>query len=241
MIRARRTWRLLWLGTSGDSPPHAVPGGSRRGAHDHYEAGDRHPLRRPVARLIGRMAAPPTEHEILDVNRRYHDVAARVLRRQVGDLVRRDRPPAGAGQDHEAARPAARARSRARSRSAPAPATSASTCCRPAWSREATCTDISPGMLATLEHNARELGLDVETAACDAAELPFEDESLRPRARPRRAPPPAGSRSQLRGVRARAQARRDAVLRRRAVALGRPARGRAQAGRGAARARRGGA
>ena len=33
-------------------------------------------------------------------------------------------------------------------------------------------------MLATLEHNARELGLDVETAACDAAELPFEDESF---------------------------------------------------------------
>ena len=33
-------------------------------------------------------------------------------------------------------------------------------------------------MLATLEHNARELGLDVETAACDASELPFEDETF---------------------------------------------------------------
>ena len=43
---------------------------------------------------------------------------------------------------------------------------------------EATCTDISPGMLATLEANAQRLGLDVETAACDAAELPFEDESF---------------------------------------------------------------
>jgi ubiquinone/menaquinone biosynthesis C-methylase UbiE len=43
---------------------------------------------------------------------------------------------------------------------------------------EATCTDISPGMLATLEHNARELGLDVQTAACDASQLPFEDESF---------------------------------------------------------------
>ena len=42
----------------------------------------------------------------------------------------------------------------------------------------ATCTDISPGMLATLEHNAAELGLDVETAACDASELPFEDETF---------------------------------------------------------------
>ena len=42
----------------------------------------------------------------------------------------------------------------------------------------ATCTDISPGMLQTLEANARRLGLDVETAACDAAELPFEDASF---------------------------------------------------------------
>ena len=33
-------------------------------------------------------------------------------------------------------------------------------------------------MLATLEHNAQELGLEVETAACDAAELPFEDETF---------------------------------------------------------------
>ena len=42
----------------------------------------------------------------------------------------------------------------------------------------ATCTDISPGMLETLEGNAAALGLEVETAACDAAELPFEDESF---------------------------------------------------------------
>src|SRR4051794_37852447 len=44
--------------------------------------------------------------------------------------------------------------------------------------QQATCTDISPGMLATLEHNAAELGLDVETTACDAAELPFADETF---------------------------------------------------------------
>jgi SAM-dependent methyltransferase len=42
----------------------------------------------------------------------------------------------------------------------------------------AVCTDISPGMLETLEGNAVRLGLDVETAACDAAELPFEDGSF---------------------------------------------------------------
>jgi SAM-dependent methyltransferase len=44
--------------------------------------------------------------------------------------------------------------------------------------REAVATDISPGMLHKLEHSAAELGLAVETAACDAAELPLEDDSF---------------------------------------------------------------
>jgi ubiquinone/menaquinone biosynthesis C-methylase UbiE len=44
--------------------------------------------------------------------------------------------------------------------------------------REAVCTDISPGMLAALEANAERLGLAVETAACDAEDLPFADESF---------------------------------------------------------------
>jgi SAM-dependent methyltransferase len=43
---------------------------------------------------------------------------------------------------------------------------------------EAVATDISPGMLEALEHSARELGEQVETAACEAAELPFEDGSF---------------------------------------------------------------
>jgi SAM-dependent methyltransferase len=44
--------------------------------------------------------------------------------------------------------------------------------------REATCSDISQGMLDTLEANAGKLGLGVETATCDAAALPFEDASF---------------------------------------------------------------
>jgi ubiquinone/menaquinone biosynthesis C-methylase UbiE len=44
--------------------------------------------------------------------------------------------------------------------------------------RRVTCTDISPGMLDVLEGNARRLGIDVRTAACDAAALPFEDGSF---------------------------------------------------------------
>ena len=42
----------------------------------------------------------------------------------------------------------------------------------------ATATDISPGMLATLESNAAELGLEVTTAAAEAETLPFADESF---------------------------------------------------------------
>jgi SAM-dependent methyltransferase len=44
--------------------------------------------------------------------------------------------------------------------------------------RSAVCTDISPGMLATLSGNAERLGLSVETVATDAEELPFEDASF---------------------------------------------------------------
>jgi ubiquinone/menaquinone biosynthesis C-methylase UbiE len=43
---------------------------------------------------------------------------------------------------------------------------------------EATCSDISPGMLATLQNNAHGLGLEVHTRAADAERLPFADESF---------------------------------------------------------------
>jgi SAM-dependent methyltransferase len=43
---------------------------------------------------------------------------------------------------------------------------------------EATCTDISPGMLRALSANARRLGLDVRTAPADAESLPFPDHSF---------------------------------------------------------------
>jgi ubiquinone/menaquinone biosynthesis C-methylase UbiE len=42
----------------------------------------------------------------------------------------------------------------------------------------ATATDISPGMLATLEGNAERLGLKLRTAAAEAEVLPFADESF---------------------------------------------------------------
>ncbi|MHB8531349.1 MAG: class I SAM-dependent methyltransferase [Solirubrobacteraceae bacterium] len=39
---------------------------------------------------------------------------------------------------------------------------------------EATCSDISPGMLRTLDENARRLGLQVSTEQADAERLPFD-------------------------------------------------------------------
>src|ERR1700751_1108346 len=44
--------------------------------------------------------------------------------------------------------------------------------------REATCTDISPGMVSALCANASRLGLDVRTARADAEALPFADRSF---------------------------------------------------------------
>jgi SAM-dependent methyltransferase len=44
--------------------------------------------------------------------------------------------------------------------------------------RQAVATDISPRMLDVLGGSAAELGLEVETACCEAAELPFEDGSF---------------------------------------------------------------
>jgi ubiquinone/menaquinone biosynthesis C-methylase UbiE len=43
---------------------------------------------------------------------------------------------------------------------------------------QATCTDISPGMLRTLAANAERLGIEVATAEADAESLPFPDGSF---------------------------------------------------------------
>jgi SAM-dependent methyltransferase len=44
--------------------------------------------------------------------------------------------------------------------------------------REATCTDISPGMVRALSGNAQRLGLTVKTARADAESLPFAESSF---------------------------------------------------------------
>jgi ubiquinone/menaquinone biosynthesis C-methylase UbiE len=121
------------------------------------------------------MAAPRDEY-ILDVNARYHDVAAgdydrkwgvsfeepgrrevvSKLAKALGETPRFGRSlEIGAGTGYFALN-----------------------LVRSGAVAEAVATDISRGMLDELEHSARELGLDVETARCDASALPYADDSF---------------------------------------------------------------
>src|SRR4051795_2400729 len=123
------------------------------------------------------MAAPPTEHEILDVNRRYHDVAAETYDAKWGISFGEIGHQQVLGKITKLLGPKPGPFARSLEIGAGTGYFSLNLL-QTGVVREATCTDISPGMLATLERNAQELGLEVETAACDAAELPFEDESF---------------------------------------------------------------
>ena len=155
------------------------------------------------------------------------------LRRQVGDLVRRDRPPAGARQGHEAARRAARAvRALARDRRRDRLLHAQSDAGRRDRGGDlhghlAGDAGDARGERGPARPRGRDRGLRRRRA-------PVRGRELRPRARPRRAAPPARPRAGVRRVPARAGARRDAVLRRRALAARRPDRRRAQARGGAA-------
>ena len=125
------------------------------------------------------MAAPGTASEIRDVNTRYHDAAAdeydhkwgidfhdigrqqvlgkvtKLLGSEPGPFERGLEIGAGTGYF-------------------------AINLVRAGVIGSAVCTDISPGMLSTLERNAQEAGVGdrVETEACDAEQLPFADESF---------------------------------------------------------------
>src|SRR3954462_1781679 len=123
------------------------------------------------------MTAPPTEHEILDVNRRYHDVAAESYDAKWGISFGEIGHQQVLGKITKLLGPKPGPFARSLEIGAGTGYFSLNLL-QTGVVREATCTDISPGMLASLERNAAELGLDVETAACDAAELPFDDESF---------------------------------------------------------------
>ena len=123
------------------------------------------------------MAAPGTTDEILDVNRRYHDVAAAdydskwgvdfgtvgraQVRGKVEKLLGRGPGPfaraleVGSGTGYFTLN-----------------------LMQDGVIGAGVCTDVSPGMLDALRANAERLGLDVETVVTDAAALPFEDASF---------------------------------------------------------------
>ncbi|HEX6022308.1 MAG TPA: class I SAM-dependent methyltransferase [Solirubrobacter sp.] len=123
------------------------------------------------------MAAPPTEHEILDVNRRYHDVAAQSYDTKWGISFGEIGHQQVLGKIAKLLGPNPGPYQRSLEIGAGTGYFSLNLL-QTGVIREATCTDISPGMLETLERNAHDLGLEVETASCDAAELPFEDETF---------------------------------------------------------------
>ncbi len=123
------------------------------------------------------MAATLTAQEIRDANARYHDVAADDYDAKWGI----DFGPAGRRQVLQKLEKALGSTPPRFGRSLEI---GAGTGCftlnllRSGTVQSAVATDISPGMLAQLERNARHLQVDVETAAVDAEALPFASESF---------------------------------------------------------------
>jgi ubiquinone/menaquinone biosynthesis C-methylase UbiE len=115
--------------------------------------------------------------EIRDVNARYHDVAADHYDAKWGI----DFGEVGQGQVLAKVRKALASEPRRFERSLEIGAGTGYftlNLMRAGVIEQATCTDISPGMLSTLSANAERLGLDVETVATDAEGLPFAEESF---------------------------------------------------------------
>jgi SAM-dependent methyltransferase len=124
-------------------------------------------------------AMPPalTAEEIRDVNTRYHDVAAGHYDAKWGI----DFGDIGLEQVGAKIRKALGARPERYGRSLEIGAGTGYftlNMMRAGLIERATCTDISPGMLATLGANAQRLGLEVEAVSADAERLPFADASF---------------------------------------------------------------
>lgn len=124
------------------------------------------------------MAAPATTHEVHEANVRYHDLAA--VHYDAKWSI--DYGPRGQAQ--------VRAKLRRALATRPLPRfgrgleIGAGTgyfglnMVRGRVIREYVATDISPGMLDRLGASADRLGIEIETACCDAAHLPFGDDSF---------------------------------------------------------------
>ena len=125
-----------------------------------------------------RSAAPRSADEIRDANTRYHDVAAESYDSKwgidfgevgQGQVVGKLRKLLGSGLD------------RGFERSLEVGAGTgyfSLNLLRAGVVRQATCTDISPGMVRALAANAERLGLAVKTLRADAESLPFAEQSF---------------------------------------------------------------
>ena len=131
----------------------------------------------PSSSASGGLHHPLGAEEIRDVNTRYHDVAADHYDSKWGI----DFGELGSGQVLQKVRKALGA--------TPGPFASSLeigsgtgyftlNLMRAGMIERATCSDISPGMLAALSANAQRLGLEVATAQADAEALPFAAESF---------------------------------------------------------------
>ncbi len=123
------------------------------------------------------MTAPLTPEEIRDVNTRYHDVAAGHYDAKWGI----DFGDVGLEQVTAKVRKALGGHLGHYRRSLEIGAGTGYftlNLLRAGVIEQATCTDISPGMLAVLSANAQRFGLQVETVPADAERLPFEDGSF---------------------------------------------------------------
>lgn len=123
------------------------------------------------------MAAPETAEEIRDVNTRYHDGAAADYDRKWGI----DFGEIGRGQVLQKVRKALGSDLGVFDRSLEIGAGTGYftlNMMQAGVVRSAVCTDISAGMVETLQGNAERLGLDVEAQVADAEQLPFPDASF---------------------------------------------------------------
>jgi SAM-dependent methyltransferase len=119
----------------------------------------------------------PSAEEILDVNVRYHDLASQSYDSKWGI----DYGEKGAAQVLGKMRKALGQPLRPMGRGLEIGAGTgyfSLNLLRQGILSEATCTDVSPGMLETLASSAQRLHLDVETAVCGAEALPFESGSF---------------------------------------------------------------
>ena len=124
------------------------------------------------------MPAPATDERIKDVNERYHDAAAQEYDSKWGiDFGEIGQEQVGSKLEKALGGRPAKPFERGLEIGAGTGYFTLNLLQAGALAR-ATATDLSPGMLTTLEANAKRLGLEVETVQAEAERLPFGDTSF---------------------------------------------------------------